>query len=79
MSSSAESLMMLYAGTSSLSAPILFTTAGQEIGAAAAPVSGGAASAIGGAVACILLTAILLAGALYYRHRKVRPMCESPK
>ncbi|CAH2043160.1 unnamed protein product, partial [Iphiclides podalirius] len=57
-------------GTSSLSAPILFTTAGQEVGAAAAPVRGSAASAIGGAVACVVLTALLLAAALYYRHRK---------
>ncbi|XP_050664730.1 Ig-like and fibronectin type-III domain-containing protein 2 isoform X2 [Leptidea sinapis] len=58
-------------GTSSLSQPILFTTAGQETGAAAAPVSGsGSASAVGVAVACILVAAILLAAGLYYRHRK---------
>ncbi|XP_068617615.1 Ig-like and fibronectin type-III domain-containing protein 2 [Battus philenor] len=57
-------------GTSSLSAPIMFTTAGQEVGAAAAPVSAGAASAVGGAVACVLLAVLLLAAALYYRHRK---------
>ncbi|CAK1550359.1 unnamed protein product [Leptosia nina] len=58
-------------GTSSLSQSIMFTTAGQETGAAAAPVSGsGTASAVGVAVACILVAAILLAAGLYYRHRK---------
>ncbi|KAH9635955.1 hypothetical protein HF086_015529 [Spodoptera exigua] len=58
-------------GTSSLSAPIMFTTAGQEPGAAAAPVnSGGAAPAVGVAVACLLVAAILLAAGFYYRYRK---------
>ncbi|XP_013190125.1 Ig-like and fibronectin type-III domain-containing protein 1 isoform X2 [Amyelois transitella] len=58
-------------GTSSLSDPITFTTAGQETGAAAAPVtSSGTASAVGLAVACILVAAILLAAGFYYRHRK---------
>ncbi|XP_046969114.1 Ig-like and fibronectin type-III domain-containing protein 2 isoform X1 [Vanessa cardui] len=58
-------------GTSSLSQPIMFTTAGQETAAAAAPVStSGTASAVGVAVACILVAAILLAAGLYYRHRK---------
>ncbi|KAJ8714843.1 hypothetical protein PYW08_004824 [Mythimna loreyi] len=58
-------------GTSSLSQPIMFTTAGQEAGAAAAPVSGNsAASAVGVAVACILVAAILLAAGFYYRYRK---------
>ncbi|XP_072944512.1 Ig-like and fibronectin type-III domain-containing protein 2 [Epargyreus clarus] len=58
-------------GTSSLSQPIMFTTAGQESTAAAAPVSSsGTASAVGVAVACILVAAILLAAGLYYRHRK---------
>ncbi|XP_026741674.1 Ig-like and fibronectin type-III domain-containing protein 2 isoform X2 [Trichoplusia ni] len=58
-------------GTSSLSPAILFTTAGQEAGAAAAPVrGGGAASAVGVALACVLVAAILLAAALYYRYRK---------
>ncbi|CAB3252923.1 unnamed protein product [Arctia plantaginis] len=58
-------------GTSSLSAPIMFTTAGQEAGAAAAPVgSGSTASAVGVAVACILVAAILLAAGFYYRYRK---------
>lgn len=58
-------------GTSSLSQPIMFTTAGQETGAAAAPVStSGTASAVGVAVACILVAAILLAAGFYYRHRK---------
>ncbi|XP_045774641.1 Ig-like and fibronectin type-III domain-containing protein 2 isoform X1 [Maniola jurtina] len=58
-------------GTSSLSQPIMFTTAGQETGAAAAPVEGsGTASAVGVAMACILVAAILLAAGLYYRHRK---------
>ena len=50
----------------------MFTTAGQETGAAAAPVStSGTASAVGVAVACILVAAILLAAGFYYRHRKV--------
>ncbi|XP_045488804.1 Ig-like and fibronectin type-III domain-containing protein 2 isoform X1 [Pieris rapae] len=58
-------------GTSSLSQSIMFTTAGQETGAAAAPVSSsGTASAVGVAVACILVAAILLAGGFYYKHRK---------
>lgn len=58
-------------GTSSLSTPIMFTTAGQETGAAAAPVtSGGAAPAVGVAVACLLVAAILLAAGFYYRYRK---------
>ncbi|XP_013140886.1 PREDICTED: Ig-like and fibronectin type-III domain-containing protein C25G4.10 isoform X1 [Papilio polytes] len=61
-------------GTSSLSAPIMFTTAGEEpgagAGAAAAPVAGGAASAVGAALACVLLAALLLAAGFYYRHRK---------
>lgn len=58
-------------GTSSLSSPIMFTTAGQETGAAAAPVnSGGAAPAVGVAVACLLVAAILLAAGFYYRYRK---------
>uniref|UniRef100_A0A2A4JC09 Fibronectin type-III domain-containing protein n=1 Tax=Heliothis virescens TaxID=7102 RepID=A0A2A4JC09_HELVI len=58
-------------GTSSLSQPIMFTTAGQEAGAAAAPVSGSsAASAVGVAVACVLVAAILLAAGFYYRYRK---------
>lgn len=59
-------------GTSSLSPSIMFTTGGQEMGAAAAPVSGGSsASAVGVAMACILVAAILCAAGLYYRHRKV--------
>lgn len=59
-------------GTSSLSAPIMFTTAGQESGAAAAPVgTNSTASAVGVAVACILVAAILLAAGFYYRYRKV--------
>lgn len=58
-------------GTSSLSDPIMFTTAGQEDGAAAAPVGGNStASAVGVAVACILVAAILLASGLYYKYRK---------
>ncbi|XP_075980799.1 Ig-like and fibronectin type-III domain-containing protein 2 isoform X2 [Anticarsia gemmatalis] len=59
-------------GTSSLSAPIMFTTQGQEVaGAAAAPVrGGGAASAVGVAVAAVLVAAILLAATFYYRYRK---------
>ncbi|XP_049875990.1 Ig-like and fibronectin type-III domain-containing protein 1 isoform X2 [Pectinophora gossypiella] len=58
-------------GTSSLSLPIMFTTAGQETGAAAAPVTGaGTATAVGLALACILVAAILAAAGLYYRHRK---------
>lgn len=58
-------------GTSSLSLPIMFTTAGQETGAAAAPVSSSSsATAVGLAVACVLVAAILLAAGLYYRHRK---------
>ncbi|XP_041982407.1 Ig-like and fibronectin type-III domain-containing protein 1 isoform X2 [Aricia agestis] len=58
-------------GTSTLSAPIMFTTAGEEPGAAAAPQTSGAASAVGVALACILVSAILLAAGLYYRHRKL--------
>ncbi|KAJ2945396.1 hypothetical protein O0L34_g201 [Tuta absoluta] len=58
-------------GTSSLSIPIMFTTAGQETGAAAAPVTGaGTATAVGVALACIMVAAILAAAGLYYRHRK---------
>ncbi|KAG6463259.1 hypothetical protein O3G_MSEX013776 [Manduca sexta] len=58
-------------GTSSLSMPIMFTTSGQETGAASAPVSGGStASAVGVAVACILVAALLLTAGLYYRYRK---------
>lgn len=51
----------------------MFTTAGQETGSVAAPVTGsGTASAVGLAMAVILVAAILLAAGLYYRHRKVR-------
>lgn len=58
-------------GTSSLSQPIMFTTAGQETDTAAAPVStSGTASAVGVAVACILVAAILLSGGMYYRYKK---------
>ncbi|KAJ0174849.1 hypothetical protein K1T71_009957 [Dendrolimus kikuchii] len=58
-------------GTSSLSPSILFTTSGQETGAAAAPVSSGSSgSAVGVAMACILVAAILCAAGFYYRHRK---------
>lgn len=55
-----------------LSNPIQFTTAGQEIGAAAAPVNeGSTASAVGVAMACVVVAAIICAAALYYRHRRV--------
>ncbi|CAG9130815.1 unnamed protein product [Plutella xylostella] len=58
-------------GTSTLSGPIQFTTAGQETGADAAPVnSGSSSSAVGVALACITVAAILLAAGLYYRYRK---------
>lgn len=66
-------MCFLQLGTSSLSLPIMFTTAGQETGAAAAPVAGSStATAVGLALACILVAAIVAAAALYYRHRKVR-------
>ncbi|XP_039756067.1 Ig-like and fibronectin type-III domain-containing protein 1 isoform X2 [Pararge aegeria] len=58
-------------GTSSLSQPIMFTTAGQETGAAAAPVEGSeTAFAVGVATSCILVAAMLLASLLYYKHKK---------
>lgn len=65
-------VLFLPSGTSSLSQPIMFTTAGQESDTAAAPVStSGTASAVGVAVACILVAAILLSGGMYYRYKKV--------
>lgn len=58
------------AGTSVLSDPIQFTTAGQELVSAASTVSGGAASTVGVALACVTVAAIICAAALYYRHRR---------